>query len=386
MNISDQRITFVQYSGDFLEAANRLAVGGKETYRAQRYTVDYVQDLARKGAIVTVVTGFTEKAYDVVLPSGVRTIGAGFTNAWDTKLALKLLDKTDPEKIILRTPKIGVLRGITKRQIPTLAMLADSLQVKSYRDRIKRLLTVHYLNSKTFERIGNHGLNAARQLVDAGVSDSKVFAWDFPPLDRPHDRPIKNRAVGKQILYVGILSADKGVDDLLRSVASVTGTGIDVNLQLVGHGESERLGQLAIGLAIQSRVEFLGRVPNDEIIARMQKADVVVVPSRHEYAEGMPLTIYEAFCSRTPLIVSDHPMFASNVVHEISGLVFRAGDSRDLADMVLRLLEDEELYGRLSAASQAAWERIQIPNTWAGMIDDWLLDRPTKSSISTAHS
>jgi len=43
----------------------------------------------------------------------------------------------------------------------------------------------------------------------------------------------------------------------------------------------------------------------------MRSADAIVIPSRHEYPEGLPLTIYEALAARTPIVASDHQCFSA---------------------------------------------------------------------------
>ncbi|MDB5525906.1 MAG: hypothetical protein JWM58_3669 [Rhizobium sp.] len=372
MRHSDQRLTIVQYAGDFREASQRLAAGGAENYRAQRYTVDYVEQLAASMGSVTTITGFTKDRYDVVLPSGARAIGAGFVDKWDASVMIGLIEQTRPDRIILRTPMLGLLRWVVRSRIPTLALLADSFQAHSLKERLKRFLTVRYLNSDVIEQIGNHGRNAARQLAAVGVDPKKIIAWDYPAMDKPGDRPAKTGAGGRKLIYVGMLSAAKGVDDLLHAAARLQKSGAAITLDLIGAGDSDRLKQLSQKLEIDQLVRFVGLVPNNEIIQRMRDADLVVVPSRHEYPEGLPLTIYEAFCSRTPLVASDHPMFLENIVHEQSGLLFRAGDPLDLSRQISRLLDDPALYRSLSSNSDDAWQRIQISDTWADVIDRWL--------------
>ena len=62
-------------------------------------------------------------------------------------------------------------------------------------------------------------------------------------------------------------------------------------------------------LGVSDQLDFRGLVPNGEVFDLFRKADVVVVPSHREYAEGFPLTMFEAMGSRTPIVCSDHPMF-----------------------------------------------------------------------------
>lgn len=379
MTTTPHRITIVQYAGDFREAALRLAAAGAENYRAQRYTVEYVEGLALRHASVTTVTGFTQTPYDVTLPSGAKAVGAGFVSTWHAAEVAALVRQTAPTHIVLRTPNLGLLRRIVAMRIPTLALLADSFPDRSWKERLKRYLTVRYLNSAAIHRVGNHGRSAAAQLIAAGVRAEKVFAWDYPSQDTPDARTPKAGPAGRHLIYVGMVSAAKGVDDLVHAFAMARERLPGLTLDVIGEGDVERLRALTAQLALTG-VNFLGRVSNDTVVQRMAAADAVVVPSRHDYSEGLPLTIYEAFCSRTPLVISDHPMFVPNVKHGQDGLMFRGGDAGDLADQLVRLFNDRALYAALSANSSGAWRNLQIEQTWANAIDQWLGGEPVRQA------
>jgi glycosyltransferase involved in cell wall biosynthesis len=131
---------------------------------------------------------------------------------------------------------------------------------------------------------------------------------------------------------------------------------------------------LARELNLGGQVRFAGLVANEDVPDAMRAADAVVIPSRHEYAEGLPLTIYEALAARTPIIASDHPMFRGALTHDESALVFPAKDIGALASAIRRLASDADLYARLSANSDAAWQALQLPVTWGALIERWLSD------------
>lgn len=373
MTQAGKRLAIVQYAGDFREAAQRLADGGRETYRGQRYTVEYVESLAVRLDEVTTIAGITKDRYDIVLPSGARAIGAGCQGQVDGRTLLRLVKSVKPDLLILRTPSRPLMLWAIRHRVRTLMLLADSVDRRSVKARLAGALTALLLRFSTFDVVANHGIRAARQLAQIGVPARKVVAWDYPAFDRPHDRAPKSAAsTERRIFYVGLLTADKGVDDLIEAIDLLRRRGVAVSLELVGAGEAERLDALIRSKGLDGAVTLAGVVPNDQIIARMAAADVVVVPSRHAYSEGMPLTIYEAYCSRTPLVTSDHPMFEGNVVHGESGLVFNAGKADALADAIGRLLFDPVLYARLSRGGEIAWERLQIPVKWHDLIDRWL--------------
>ena len=108
----------------------------------------------------------------------------------------------------------------------------------------------------------------------------------------------------------------------------------------------------------------------------MRGADAVVIPSRHEYPEGLPLTIYEALAARTPIIASDHPMFRGALVDEESALIFPETNIVSLASAIARLSTDHSLYRRLSANSERAWQALQLHVTWGDLMERWLADTP----------
>lgn len=369
----DRRLTIVQSAGDYRDAALRLAGGGAETYRAQRYTVDFVGALAQRLAAVTTIVGWTDERHDEMLPNGVRAIGAGFSSGANGRELVKLVAETDPDLLILRSPVRELMWWAIRKRRRTLLLLADSFNGRSLKNRAAGLILAMLCRSRYIEVVANHGNRAARQLVALGVPAAKVMAWDYPAQDTPHDRTPKDKAgPERRLFYAGALNAAKGVDDLIDAVALLRDRGMPVVLDLIGGGETDRLAALIEAKGLTGSVKLVGLVANTDIIPRMVAADAVVVPSRHEYPEGMPLTIYEACCSRTPLILSDHPMFVGNVVDGEEGLMFPGGDSAALADRIAALFEDDALYARLSKNCGHAWERLQIPTKWHEIIDKWI--------------
>ncbi len=156
-------------------------------------------------------------------------------------------------------------------------------------------------------------------------------------------------------------------------------------MTVAGGGQIEHFIKQANQLKIENCVEFLGVVPNNTVVNLMREADVVLVPSRHEYPEGFPLTIYEALCSRTPLVASDHPMFRGNLEHGVNAMIFPAGHPNALAASIETLLSDSLLYHRLSLASCDAWQRLQIPVKWGELIKRWLDNSPENKQWMFEH-
>jgi glycosyltransferase involved in cell wall biosynthesis len=377
------RLVIVQYAGDFREAANRIQASGAETYYAQKYSIDAVAALVGRCESVSVLCCLTAEPYDVVLDNGVRAIGAGFTSVVDEAKIVELTAALNPDRLILRTPMRALFAWAVARKIRTIGIFADAFSAQGILNRLRSYRWARLLNRKSVEWIFNHGLNSCLSLANIGVNPAKVIPWDWPAMVTPHAQPKKLAAQARPaLLYVGLITEAKGIGDLLHAVARLQREGMDVQLKVAGGGDVDRFTALAEELGIGGRVQFLGLVAHSSIQERMRDADLVVVPSRHEYAEGFPMTIYETLCSRTPLIASDHPMFRTNLQHEKESLIFPAGDAEALAANIRRALTDAGLYERLSSASAASWNQLQLPVKWGDAIDRWLFDCPPPDSAS----
>ncbi len=165
--------------------------------------------------------------------------------------------------------------------------------------------------------------------------------WSGPPrghADRA--RPV--------ILFVGRLRAYKGLPYLLEAL-----TRIDANLVIAGDGpEAGSLRARCRELRLTDRVHFAGHLPEDQLPAAYQAADVFVLPS-HLPSEAFGLVLVEAMASGLPVICTELGTGTSEVIrHDETGLVVPPADPSALALALERLLADPALRQRLGAAGR----------------------------------
>ncbi len=369
------RLLIVHYAGDYREADRLRREEGRETYYGHGYVLDMLEQLKASHGEVGFLCSLAP-AYWEQLANGVTVIGADANPDRDPARVIALIERFAPTHLIVNGPMLPLIRWGLNHRVRLGVVLADSFANPYYRWVRFRALP-RLLNDPRVTLVANHGVNAARGLVQLGVAPDKVMAWDFPHPRTPFQFPVKLRRgpAPQRLLYVGSISRKKGVGDLIRAVGLLDGRR-DVRLQIVGAGETQRFVRLAERLGLSDRIDFTGLVPNDAIPAMMHAADAVIVPSRHSFPEGLPLTLYEGLASRTPVIASDHPMFEGHLDHGRSALVYRAGDPLDLADAIDTLFGNAALYARISAGAHTAWERMQVPLKWGEMIDRWVRDTP----------
>jgi glycosyltransferase involved in cell wall biosynthesis len=366
-------LVIVQF-GDYGAAEKRLALGGYEDFYAQRYTVDYVINLARsRFDVVTIFLG--KDAPLERLPSGVSSLGIELYPTDRRPQVHRLLDTLaahHPTHIILALPLAPAIWWAVRRDVRILPLLADSFAATDLKSQVRNFLLAAALNHPSVPWVMNHGMNAAKDLVRIGVPKQKVLAFDWPAVVRAEDYAPKSAPHNPdsvRLFYAGQLLDLKGLRDCIAAVRLL---GPHHSLTIVGRGDHTPFEAFARDLGVDDRVRFMGTVPHPEVLRLMHEHDVVIVPSRHQYPEGLPMTIYEGLCSRTPVVVSDHPMFNKKIVHRESGMVFRAGDPAGLATAIKTLVTDRELYERLSLKAETVCHGFFSAPKWNEILDHWL--------------
>jgi glycosyltransferase involved in cell wall biosynthesis len=384
-----KRLLFIQFAGDYRDAVQRFAQGGDETYYAQKYSVNFVAELAQKVDEVATLCCLTDSPYDELLENGVRAIGGGFKETLHLRSLLRLIETYQPTHIVLRAPLEGVIRWAIQKKLKIFLTLADSFGSRGLRNTIRNYQLRQLLNHPQVDWVGNHGLTASKSLEKMGVDPKKIIPWDWPHVVSPSLFLPKNLPPPNHIftlMYVGGIYLSKGLGDVLMALSMLRDRGISVQLKVAGTGDQDLLMQQCCELNLLNAVTFLGLIPNVEVVPQMREADLVVVPSRHEYPEGFPMTIYETLCSRTPLIVSDHPMFMDHLKHEVNALIFPAGNAMALSKNIEKLFNSPHLYSKLSIASHETWERLQLTAKWGDIVYHWLEDTPENWQWLSAHS
>ncbi|MBW6523996.1 glycosyltransferase family 4 protein [Sphingomonas sp. RHCKR47] len=379
------RVLMVHYAGDYREADRLRREEGKEMYYGHGYVLDQLAALRAEHDAVGFLCALAPRYWEM-LETGVTVIGADTDPDRNPDAVIALIERFAPTHLILFGPMMPLIRWARAQPFRLGVVMADSFANPYYRWIRFRTLP-ESLNDARVTLVANHGLNAARGLVDLGVRADKVLAWDFPHHRTPDDLSPKTAPAARpfELLFVGSISAKKGVGDLIDAVALLK-PAHDVRLSIAGVGARDRFAGRAAKRGVGDRVTFLGLVPNGEIAAMMRAADAVVVPSRHAFPEGLPLTLFEGLASRTPVVASDHPMFRGHLEDGASAMVFRAGRPRALAAAIAALIADPALYARVSAGGAAAWHRMQSPVKWGEMIARWVRDRDDDRAWLSAHT
>jgi glycosyltransferase involved in cell wall biosynthesis len=149
------------------------------------------------------------------------------------------------------------------------------------------------------------------------------------------------------VLFVGELSADKGLPTLLRAYESLGGKR-PPPLLLVGRRTPDTPAALPDGA--QMRLDW----PNDHVMAAFRRCLFSVLPSR--CPDACPTTVLEAMASGRPVIATTAGGIVDIIADGENGLLVPPGDAGQLTAAMGRLLNDADLRARLAAGAR---ERIR---------------------------
>ncbi len=188
------------------------------------------------------------------------------------------------------------------------------------------------------------------EVSDAGAgltSGRNLTGDDIPFASQNSDR---EQPCPYKILYIGRLIEIKGVDVLLKALATLP----NIHLLVAGDGEQRKaLERLAEKLNVDA--VFLGQVGREEKARLFAASDALVIPSRvlaDGRTEGMPVVALEALAAGVPVIASGVGGLSEIIRDGQNGLLFEAGNHLLLAEKVKLLLDDRELRQRLSGSGR----------------------------------
>ncbi len=191
----------------------------------------------------------------------------------------------------------------------------------------------------------------------------------------------------RHIMFVGRVSPEKGVHDLIEAFCDIAERFPDVDLDIVGPGgampkafivdtsDDPEIAALArfydetydtqlkrqIPSHLQKRIHFWGGIDHSEITEYYRRAEILINPS---YSESFGMSLIEAMASEIPVVVTRVGGMVEIVERSKGGIIVERGNVPELSAAIIRLLEDDGLRkemgrnGRFAAAEYFSWPQL----------------------------
>jgi glycosyltransferase involved in cell wall biosynthesis len=172
---------------------------------------------------------------------------------------------------------------------------------------------------------------------------------------------------GKVVGFVGRLTEQKGVFELVEAVNRILRGFPEVKLVMVGEGpDRQRLETRIAALGMEHSVELLGALAQSEMPSAYASFDIVALPS---YNEGLPMSLLEAMASGCAVVASRVGAIPSVIEHEQSGLLVEPRNVEELAGQVGWLLANP---GRRAELAQRGRTVVRDQFSARAMADGYL--------------
>jgi glycosyltransferase involved in cell wall biosynthesis len=159
--------------------------------------------------------------------------------------------------------------------------------------------------------------------------------------------------------------AHYNVSDCLRAFQIIQKHFSEAKIFVAGFGTEEaKLKKLVEDLNLE-RVEFAGKVSNEEMAGLYEKTDIYLNSS---LVDNMPLSIIEAFSSGVPIVSYATGGIPYLVESGETGLLVQPKDFESLAQKAIFLLENQEFTKKVVAKAHAE----VVKYSWENVREDWL--------------
>lgn len=189
-------------------------------------------------------------------------------------------------------------------------------------------------------------VSAKEDLVKFGIQKKNVSVVPHGVIiDVSSKKPTKEKT--KTICFLGALARDKGIEDAIKAFGILNKEGA-FNFWVLGSGAPEYvsfLKTLARSLGLGEKIKFFGFVSQKEKFNRLARAHVLINPS---IREGWGLVNIEANRMGTPVAAYRSAGLIDSVNNNKSGLLCAQNTPSELAGIILRIFNENDLYKKLS--------------------------------------
>ena len=223
------------------------------------------------------------------------------------------------------TNKKGLMFYMLKFIDLLIVKMSTNILVDSYSQR-SFLMKENILNHDNSVVLGNGSIS--------GINEKRFFKSRDSYNSFREKLMISNQS--KIILFIGRLTKDKGIIDLLKAFKKVSDNIDNCHLIFVGPDEDDIQSNYLNKEFAMSKIHYLSYTANPEYY--MQVADVFCLPSLRE---GFGNVVLEAALCGIPSVVSNIYGLKDVVEKDVTASIFNLGDVDELSDKLIELISDD---------------------------------------------
>jgi len=171
--------------------------------------------------------------------------------------------------------------------------------------------------------------------------------------------------------YVGRLSEEKGVMNLIRAAPRLMSSRPDIELIIAGDGPCrEAILELLHRLGLEKRVRVLGWMPHDQLPGLLNELGLIVMPSS---TEGLPNLMLEAMGCGTPVLATPVGAIPDVIEDGRTGFLMETNSPECILRNILRAIDSPRLQEVSRNARELAISRFNFQKSlleWKAIMGD----------------
>lgn len=306
---------------------------------------------------------------------------------------------------------LGIIRNLRKHNVvySTSDFLNDTVPaifLKSVDKKVKWIVSVYHIVPYPSKRPGNFSFSNVFSFIAQQVSLLLIAKWSDmiqteanfvrdELIRRYRISPKKiivcqsginpkvidylSRSKGKiyYACFLARLHKSKGIYDLIEAWKHVCKCDNNAKLAIAGGGPLEIVNEIKNkikALNLERNVFYLGFLSEEDKYKLLRASKLFVLPS---YEEGIPITFYEAMYCDLPIVTYYLPSYV-----DIQDYLVKVplGDVKELAEVLVMVLQDEELRHKLGGKGK----KLAEEHTW-DKVAECILSQIFKTSIGKVH-
>ncbi|MBA7564102.1 hypothetical protein ES708_05764 [subsurface metagenome] len=178
----------------------------------------------------------------------------------------------------------------------------------------------------------------------AKLNKRSYLIRNFPDIEDSspdiHDIPWESRS--DTVAYVGSVSADRGVREMVEAIGLIQSDISDARLLLAGAFTGKAIEREISKMPGYVHVEYFGQAPRSKVIHILNRSKIGIVvchPLEH-YKHAYSTKLFEYMSAGIPVIASDFPLWRKIVEDSDCGIVVPPLDPKAIARAALQLLKN----------------------------------------------
>ncbi len=202
--------------------------------------------------------------------------------------------------------------------------------------------TSHHVVDDVESNIGK--INCPKKYFSTGVNLSML-------------KPLQTTTKDNLLLTVCRIVPIKRLENLISSIPFVKEKFPEIKLKIIGPGQNSKYGKylrkLAKNLKCEKNIDFLGPIPNDELLEHYQSSKILILPS---ISEGQPMVILEAMACGLPVIATPVGSIPTMIDDGKTGYLLHQNQPEIIAEKIISILINEDLLIKMGNAGRKKTE------------------------------